>query len=132
MNLARQAIATIVLIVSWMSVSSQASADEGRPRYRRDILPLLSDRCFQCHGPDSAARQASLRLDQRDSAISELDSGVKAIVPGDSARSALIERIESSDPDLVMPPTNSGKALSAAEKSLLRSWIEQGAEYEPH
>jgi hypothetical protein len=73
-----------------------------------------------------------LRLDQEEAATADLDSGAKAIVPGDAAKSALISRIESTDPELAMPPVDSGKTLSAAEKALLRRWVEQGAKYEPH
>ena len=101
-------------------------------RYRRDVLPLLSDRCFKCHGPDSASRQAGLRLDRPDAATSILESGSTAIVPGNADASALVERIESADPDVAMPPGDSGKTLSPKEKERLRRWIEEGAQYEPH
>src|SRR5438477_7395166 len=100
--------------------------------YRHDVLPILSDRCFKCHGPDSASRKAGLRLDQEKSAKSELDSGETAIVPGDTVKSELVERITSTDADVMMPPPDSGKVLSAAEKELLRRWIQQGAKYQPH
>jgi hypothetical protein len=122
----------LALVGLLIGASGAAAADALDVQYRRDILPLLSDRCFKCHGPDSASREAGLRLDQPDVAIAELESGATAIVPGDAAKSALVERIESSDPDMAMPPADSGKTLSAAEKALLRRWVEQGAEYEPH
>jgi hypothetical protein len=132
MSTARLALWALLLL-AWVPVAAgRAAADEPALRYRRDILPLLSDRCFKCHGPDSAAREAGLRLDQREVATAELESGATAIVPGDPAKSALVERIESSDPDIAMPPVDSGKTLSAAEKARLRRWVEQGAEYEPH
>jgi hypothetical protein len=123
----------ICLALLWTSfVVHHANAVEPKVGYRRDILPLLSDRCFKCHGPDSATRQAGLRLDGHDTATAELDSGMKAIVPGDTAQSALVERIMSEDPDLAMPPVDSGKSLSTEEKQRLVRWIEEGAEYEPH
>jgi hypothetical protein len=100
--------------------------------YRRDILPILSDRCFKCHGPDSASRQAGLRLDRSEAATAELESGATAIVPGKPDASEMVARISSDDPDLAMPPPGSGKVLSAAEKDLLRHWVESGAEYQPH
>jgi hypothetical protein len=109
-----------------------ANAADNTLGYRRDVLPILSDRCFKCHGPDSASRQAGLRLDRSDTATAELDSGVKAIVPGDANKSALVERIMSEDADVMMPPPDSGKRLSAAEKKLLVRWIKEGAQYEPH
>jgi hypothetical protein len=96
-------------------------------QYNRDVRPILADTCFACHGPDSAARRADLRLDQREAAI---DYG--AIVPGQPDESAMIDRIFSADPDLVMPPREIHKDLTAAQKDVLRRWVEQGAPYEPH
>src|SRR5262245_18253330 len=100
--------------------------------YRRDVLPILSDRCFKCHGPDSASRKAGLRLDRPDDATAELDSGLKAIVPGDTAKSEVVELIMSTDADWMIAPPDSNKVLSDAEKAVLRKWIEQGAKYEKH
>ena len=95
-------------------------AAEDTVRYRRDILPILSDRCFKCHGPDSATRKAGLRLDQPDAAKAALDSGATAIVPGKPDESAVVERIMSKDADEMMPPPDSGKVLSDAERALLQ------------
>lgn len=100
--------------------------------YARQVRPLLSDRCFRCHGPDEAERQAGLRLDQRDAAIAKLATGVVAIQPGDAAQSELVARILSTDPDKQMPPPDSGKTLSAAEIGLLKAWVEQGAPWKDH
>lgn len=123
----------IILALAGLAiVEGGARGEELKLGYRHDILPILSDRCFKCHGPDSASRQAGLRLDRPDDATAALDSGAKAIVPGDAAKSAVVERIMSTDPDTMMPPHGSGKVLSAAEKELLRKWIEQGAKYEKH
>lgn len=100
--------------------------------YDRDIRPILSDRCFTCHGPDSAALQADLRLDVAESATATRD-GVTALVPGDLEGSELWRRVNSHDPDVVMPPPVSEKSLlSPQEKELVRRWIEQGAVYENH
>ncbi len=95
--------------------------------YNRDIRPILADNCFACHGPDSASRKADLRLDQREAAL-----GAMAIVPGKPEESALIERILSEDPEMVMPPPATKKQLSAEQKALLSRWIGEGAEYQPH
>ncbi|MFM7740063.1 MAG: c-type cytochrome domain-containing protein, partial [Planctomycetota bacterium] len=95
--------------------------------YNRDVRPILADNCFACHGPDSAARQADLRLDQRQAAI---DAG--AIEPGDADASALVDRIFSDDPDLIMPPPDSHKQLSAEQKQTLKKWVADGAKYEAH
>ena len=102
-----------------------------RLSYNRDVRPILSDRCFQCHGPDSAARKADLRLDVREDALRDRD-GFRAIDLEDPAASEILFRIESDDPDLVMPPAAIHKPLTAAEKVTLARWIAEGAEYEPH
>src|SRR3954463_6160258 len=123
----------IVLTFAYLAIfASDVAAAENTLHYRRDILPILSDRCFKCHGPDSATRKAGLRLDQPDAAKAVLDSGATAIVPGKPAESAVVLRIASKDPDEMMPPPDSGKVLSDAERALLRRWIEQGAKYEKH
>jgi hypothetical protein len=99
--------------------------------FNRDIRPILSDNCYSCHGPDKHARKGDRRLDTADGATVEHD-GVQAIVPGDLTKSELVARIESHDPDDVMPPPKSEKKLSPAQMGLLKQWIEQGAKYEPH
>lgn len=101
-------------------------------RYDRDIRPLLSDRCFKCHGPDAGTRRAELRLDQFDSATGSAN-GVAAIVSGDVEGSELWKRINSTDAEEQMPPPQANKrALTAEEKDLLKRWIAGGAAYEPH
>ncbi len=95
--------------------------------FGRDIRPLLSDRCFACHGPDRAGQENDLRLDNREAAVEF------AIVPGDASASELIERIISEDPSTVMPPPESAKPpLSPAEVDLLKRWINEGADYTEH
>lgn len=100
--------------------------------FQRQIRTILSDKCFQCHGPDSAERHAGLRLDEEESAKSKLDSDLTAIVPGKPDDSELVHRIVTTDTDLVMPPPDSGKSLSSTEIDLLKEWIKQGAEWEQH
>ena len=95
--------------------------------YNRDIRPILADHCFACHGADSAARKADLRLDQREAAIE-----FGAIVEGKPDESELIARILSDDPDLVMPPPASKNALTKAQKAALKQWVTEGADYQPH
>lgn len=117
---------------AWLE-GAPASGPAGAVRYGRDIRPILSDRCFQCHGPDIGKRQAELRLDVRESAVAERKDGPPAIVPGDSGASELWRRITATDADDVMPPADSHKrALSAEEKQLIKRWIDEGAAYEPH
>ncbi|MEN9284489.1 MAG: hypothetical protein RLZZ179_1982 [Verrucomicrobiota bacterium] len=101
-------------------------------RYNRDIRPLLSDNCFHCHGPDATHRKGGLRLDIRESALQPADSGKAAIVPGKPDESELIVRLHHADPDELMPPPDSHKSLTAAQKEILRQWIADGAAYEAH
>ena len=98
----------------------------------REARSILSNHCFQCHGPDAAERQADLRLDQSAGAAAELTSGRRAVVPGEPSQSELISRINSSDPDERMPPPDVGKKLSSDEIELLTDWIRQGAAYSQH
>ena len=87
--------------------------------FNRDIRSILSNKCFTCHGPDEAERQASLRLDTQAGAITPADSGDVAIVPGKPEQSALIARISSDDESERMPPADSGKKLTPKEKMRL-------------
>lgn len=96
------------------------------------IRPLLSDRCYRCHGPDSGSRKAKLRLDQREDALKELEAGMAVVKPGDLDHSELIRRICTDNQDDLMPPPDSHLTLSAAEKDLLKRWIQEGAEFKPH
>jgi hypothetical protein len=100
--------------------------------FRKQIQPILSEHCWQCHGVDESTRQGALRLDIRDSALSGGDSSVPAIVPGNAAQSQLVSRILSPDADLVMPPASLQKPLSPEQIALLKRWIEQGAPYDKH
>lgn len=104
----------------------------GQLDYNRQIRPILSDKCFKCHGPDAGGRQAGLRLDRRDEALRPAESGERAIVPGKSAESELVRRIFSGDDDERMPPADEKKQLGDAEKELLKQWIDQGAPYQAH
>ena len=121
----------IVVGFGWLLPSNLAIGDVAL-QFNRDIRPLLSDRCFQCHGPDEKQRESGLRLDERGAALLPAESGALAIVPGDSDASELVRRILADDPDEVMPPPEIGKPLSAAEKELLRKWVAEGAIYQQH
>ncbi|MEX0718086.1 MAG: DUF1553 domain-containing protein [Planctomycetaceae bacterium] len=119
--------AAVLILAPAMSFAADEKVD-----FNRDIRPLLSDRCFQCHGPDEKQRQAGLRLDRREAAVAKLDSGETAVVPGRPAESELVRRIVAEDEFTRMPPPDSGKSLSKDEIELLRRWIEQGAEFQAH
>ena len=100
--------------------------------YNRDIRPILSDNCFRCHGPDSAARKAGLRLDKFEEATKANKDGVAAIVAGDVSKSALVARITTKDTDDLMPPPESHKELKPAQIAALQQWVAEGAKYEAH
>ncbi|GAB2765923.1 DUF1553 domain-containing protein [Rhabdobacter roseus] len=101
--------------------------------YSYHVKPILSDRCFACHGPDQNKQKAGLRLDVAEAALDKkCESGRKAIVPGNSKNSEVVYRILSGDPELMMPTPDSHLSLSPQEKATLIRWIEQGAEYKPH
>lgn len=113
-------------------VLAASGAVPDKPGYNRDIRPILSNNCFYCHGPDEKKREAKLRLDVRDNALAEHDSG-HAIVPGKPDESELLKRILSHDKDEVMPPPKAKKPpLTEEQIATLRRWIEQGAPYEGH
>jgi cytochrome c553 len=113
-------------------VHADTSPRAAKIEFNRDIRPILSDACFHCHGPDKNTRESGLRLDVRENALKEGDSGEWAIVPGKPEESDLVRRIFSEDEDEQMPPPEAHKVLSAAQKETLKQWIAQGAEYQIH
>ena len=122
------ALVLLALLAPLCWSSTLLAAPEPAVDFSRDIRPILSDRCFTCHGPDEQARKAKLRLDVRAEAIK------KAIVPGDAAKSPLIQRITSQDEDEVMPPPESkNPPLTPEQISLFKHWINQDqATYTEH
>ena len=117
-------VGAIALALAWQQPEQAVD-------FQRDVRPILSDKCFACHGPDAAAREADLRLDLREGALADL-GGYAAIVPGDLDASELIYRIATEDQREQMPPADSGLSLTDEERATLRAWIKQGAEYSPH
>jgi hypothetical protein len=99
-------------------------ADAPPVRFSRDVLPILSENCFQCHGPDEKARKAKLRLDTQRGALS-------VVLPRESDGSKLMLRV-TADPEHVMPPPKTGKKLSDKQIELLRRWIDEGAVWGKH
>jgi len=100
--------------------------------FNRDIRPILSDRCYACHGPDQEHRQGGFRLDDAESPLAEADSGEIPIVPGKAEESELLRRILTKDPHEVMPPPESNKPLTNEQIAKVRLWIEQGAQFDSH
>ena len=99
--------------------------------FNRDIRPILSDKCFLCHGPDAKTKNIPLRLDVETTAKADL-GGRRAIVEGNPAQSTLIHRVTAEKPALRMPPVHTGLKLTDAEMAKLRAWIEQGAKWQQH
>ncbi|HTK74085.1 MAG TPA: PSD1 and planctomycete cytochrome C domain-containing protein, partial [Gemmataceae bacterium] len=100
---------------------------EDRIAFNRDVRPILAEHCFACHGPDKAKRKAKLRLDERASAVEK-----RAIVPGKPDESEIVARVLSTDSEIVMPPVEAHKPLTAVQKGVLKRWIAEGAEYQGH
>jgi hypothetical protein len=119
----------LLLAVLALVALSPAARAADRVDFARDVLPILSDKCFQCHGPDEKARKADLRLDLKDEAL-RVKSPV--IVAGKSAASEVVKRITSADPKELMPPAKSNKKLSAAQIDTLKRWIDEGATWGEH
>ncbi len=129
---ARSPLTIMVVLLFEMFAGARCATAAEPLRFNRDIRPILSQHCYQCHGPDSQARRGGLRLDRREAAIVALESNDIAIVPGQPQASQLIKRIWSDDADSIMPPPAANKPLTRQQKELLQRWIEEGAQYESH
>lgn len=126
------ALALWAIIGFQISCCLIATAAETKPiDFNRDIRPILSDKCFACHGFDKGHRQADLRLDVAEGAFDNSRSTI-AITPGDISKSEVWSRVTTTDPDSVMPPPDSHKELTVAERELIKRWIEEGAPYAKH
>ena len=120
-----------------ISCSTDRNTKDQLPKevsYNFHIRPILSDRCFKCHGPDSRQRKADLRLDLESEAFAVLKKkpGAHALVAGKPQESEVFQRISAKDTAEVMPPSSSNLSLTSFEIKLIKKWIEQGAKYEPH
>lgn len=123
--------AAMIVATLGLALESVHAAEPAAVSFQQ-VRHLMSNTCFRCHGPDEKERQAGLRLDKRESAVSKLESGKTAISPGKVDASEIVRRINSTDPDIVMPPPSLNKPLSDADKKLLTKWVEEGAEYREH
>ena len=119
------------ILVFLHGAKTARAADNDPVQFNRDVRPILSDACFQCHGPDEGQRHGGLRLDLAGAAFKGGDSG-PSIVPGNAEASELWKRITSTDPAIQMPPPSSVKSLTQAQVGTLKKWIHEGAEYEGH
>ena len=119
------------LVVTFLIFPASLLAE--KIQFNRDVRPILSDKCFHCHGADASHRKGELRLDLRAEAMKPAESGDIALVPGSPEKSEMLARVMlSNDHDDVMPPEKSGKPLTSGEKAILKQWIAEGAEYQGH
>lgn len=121
----------LMLTVVFGSLPASAWAADSPVSFSREVLPILSDYCFKCHGPDESGRQAELRLDTHEGALAVHD-GTVIVKPGDLAASELIKRILSTDPDEVMPPPAAKRDLSPQQVETLKRWVAEGAVWGQH
>jgi hypothetical protein len=119
-------------IAWWLGVATSWGLAAESVDYARDIQPLLSQRCYACHGPDEQAREAGLRLDRLEGLHQPLASGKTAVVAGQAAASELLQRITADDAELRMPPPEAGNPLSVAEIEVLTRWVAGGAQTSGH
>src|SRR5262245_24186210 len=124
--MARLSSALLTASLACAPVTAQNPVD-----FQREVRPILSENCFQCHGPDKNTRMAGLRLDTREDAFATRVNGM-VIAPGNPKASLLYQRISHEKDALRMPPAFSKKILTAQQKAVLRRWIEQGAQWKEH
>ncbi len=127
-----QSLSIILLVVSILPEAFAEATEPAKLEYNRDVRPILADACFKCHGFDPHTRQAQLRLDVREAALKPAESTELPIVPGRPEQSEVVRRITSGDADEAMPPRSANRQLTPREIEILRRWIAEGAEYQPH
>jgi len=122
-------LAQLLAALAAVAGASAAPAPKAAVDFNREVLPILSENCFQCHGPDEKSREAKLRLDTRDGL---LRTQKPVVIPGKAAQSELFKRLVTKDADDVMPPPKSKKTLTPAQIDIVRRWIDGGANYATH
>ncbi len=132
----RRPRAFVLMVAAFSLTAAPAFGADSKQKpleFNRDVRPILSEACYQCHGPDRAKRKANLRLDvpQKTGGLVGL-TGIPVITPGKPEESLLIERILSDDPDEKMPPADSHKTLTASQIQTLKRWVVEGAEFQGH
>jgi cytochrome c553 len=128
--LAAIAVAAICPNLSWAAATDAALPD--RVQFNRDVRPILSDKCFTCHGPDKKARKSDLRLDTKEGIFTKVDDDYHIVLPANLDDSELYTRIISTDKKEQMPPRKFEKKLTSREVAILKKWIQQGASWEGH
>jgi mono/diheme cytochrome c family protein len=126
------ALLPLAVVSLGLPPQSARAAASGKVGFSRDILPILSENCFACHGPDDDRRKAHLRFDRKEVPFKPAKSGQVPVVPGDVSKSEMIARITAQDEDDRMPPVKSGKTLTPVQIDLIRRWIAEGAPWGQH
>lgn len=129
--LVKLSLPSLAVAFAVVQLATVAAAADGID-FNRDIRPILAEHCFACHGPDASERKAKLRLDTREGALSHGESGERAIVPGQSAKSEAIVRMLSTDRDEMMPPPKARTRPTPEQVALLQRWVDAGAEWGQH
>ena len=124
-------VAKLVFVTTLSTLLPASPLSAAEVEFNRDVRPILSDKCFHCHGPDAHNQQSEFRLDSAEHAFADL-GGYVAIVAGRPGESELIQRIESDDPDTIMPPSDAPRHLSSDERRVLRQWIKEGGKFDQH
>src|SRR5215211_629455 len=120
------------VILSCAALAFALGARAQTVQFNRDIRPILAENCLACHGPDPGARKAGMRLDIEEGLFGPRKKGGQAVVKGDLKKSLMYQRITTTDEDDLMPPPDSHKKLTDAQKATIKLWIEQGAPYQQH
>jgi hypothetical protein len=132
----RRIAVALAASVAWLMPGVPAgnvfAAEHGGTDFLRDVRPILANHCFKCHGPDEEARKAKLRLDVRDDALKPARSGEVPIVPGRPDQSELVRRVFTDNEDDLMPPPAAKRPLTQEQKEILKRWVAEGADYQPH
>jgi hypothetical protein len=126
------AAALYALLLPPNGVRAQSAPAQGTVDFNRDVRPILSNKCWLCHGPDATAKKIRLRLDSEASATADLGGGRRAVVPGDPSQSELVRRITAGDASVRMPPAYAERTLTQPEIELLAQWVRQGARWQNH
>src|SRR6185295_15342591 len=132
MMLSLRASLLLLFLAAAPSAETAGQAEPPPSDFDRAILPILSNHCYYCHGPDPKKRKGDLRLDEEKDAKKKNEEGLAAIVPGKSAESELVRRILTKDPDDLMPPPKANKKLSPAQIEALKKWVDAGAPWGEH
>src|SRR5947208_2512581 len=119
------------IVIGAAATFALAADSKSTLNFTRDVRPILANNCFQCHGPDKAARKGDLRLDLRENA-GKVHGAETVIDSKDLPKSEILKRIASTDPDEHMPPADSGKTLRPEQIEILRQWVKEGANYQQH